>query len=49
MTFEGGNNDNPLRFDGQMVQPHTLEDDSYSISSADVSHTSKKPINGYYH
>lgn len=48
LTFEGSN-DNSRKFDGQMFQPHSFEDDLFSISSADLSQTSKKPMNGYYH
>ncbi|KAG2198744.1 hypothetical protein INT47_005429 [Mucor saturninus] len=49
LTFEG-NHDNTRRFQGQMVQPHLIEDDLLSISSGDMSQTSsKKPMSRYYH
>jgi hypothetical protein len=53
MTFDGDNNDarnheKSMNYNIQMVQPHLIDDDSDSTVSAEVSHTSKKPINGYY-
>lgn len=54
MTFDGGIVDRHEKYDNNnhntsMVQPHIIEDDNDSaISEAVVSHTSKKPFNGYY-
>lgn len=53
MTFDGDNDaarnhEKSMNYNIQMVQPHIVDDDSDSTVSGEVSHTSKKPINGYY-
>ncbi|KAI8970333.1 hypothetical protein BDF20DRAFT_916150 [Mycotypha africana] len=49
MTFDIDNKQSkPVKFDAPMVEPYMMDDDSSSTVSAEVSHTSKKPINNYY-